>query len=236
MGRTTMLSMAISIIIGFFVKGNIVKNCKKILLFGIILIPFVSFISTRFESGGTDNDIDLIRKGNYFLAKENGGGQGATMAYRLAWIMERWEYLRHRPISETVFGMGLLADDHPKIRQKYAFRFGLVNKETGHTAQLRTPDIAWGNLLTQLGILGSCLWLFIWFTIMRFFYKRKADKFALVFLLLLVHFFLTSISGYNISEPYAMVLFFLAMAAFSGKSNYNMDSITNNVSQIENKL
>jgi hypothetical protein len=123
MGRTMMLGIAISIIIGFFLNGNIVKNYKRILLFGVFLIPLTSFISTRFEDGKTNNDIELILEGNYFLAKENGGGQGATMAYRLAWIMERWEYLQRRPISETVFGLGLLADDHPKIRQKYAFRF-----------------------------------------------------------------------------------------------------------------
>jgi hypothetical protein len=232
MGRTAMLGTAISVVIGYCLSGNIMKNYKKILLFSIILIPFFSFISTRFEGGGTNNDIQLIGKGKYFQANEIGGGQGATLSYRLAWVMERWEYLRRRPVSEIVFGLGLLSDEHPKIRQKYFFRYGLINKENGRTAQLRTPDISWGNLLTQLGILGSCLWLYIWITMIKFFYKRKTDKFSMAFLLLLAYYFLTSISSHVISEPYSTVIFFLAMAAYIYKSDqyeiYYRQYITNN--------
>lgn len=209
MGRTSMVCITIAILIGFMMTGSLTKHYKKIIIIAIVLIPFYSIISQRFSSGGTSNDINLIMSGNYYAADENGGGRGATMAYRVAWIMERWEYLMKRPISESVFGLGLLPDEHLDVRKKYRFNYGLYNEEDGYVTQMRTPDSAWGNFLTCFGILGTVFWLILCISFIKFFYKNRTNIVGLVCFLALLYYSLGSIAGSYLSEPYSILIYFL---------------------------
>jgi oligosaccharide repeat unit polymerase len=217
MVRTSMISMLGTIIIGFIlVKKYRQKFYKRILLLGIILLPLFSIINSRFETGGTRDDlktsISLNNVNDYIKQYDGSQAFGSTLTFRIAWIMERWQYLQHRPFVESLFGLGLMPPHHPEILRKYDFKIGLIDQNTGRVGQIRTIDTAWGNLLTTLGILGTCLWLYLCYTIVNILnYRKKIDELAVSFFLLFIYYLLFSIAHSEISEPYTMVIFFLSM-------------------------
>jgi hypothetical protein len=218
MVRGSMLAMLISMLAGFMITGGLRKNHKKVLLIGLIVLLLFPLIRARFLTGETTDDIQVLKNSDYISV--NGEGQlSSTLSWRIAWVVERWEYLQNRPVSESLFGLGLLSDDHSLVHQKYDFKFGLISPRTGLKSQIRTIDMAWGNLLTCLGILGSCFWFYLWFTIAKFLYKNKLDQLAVVFGLLLIYYVIFSIAHSELSEPYTLPFFFLPIGLLINRNN-----------------
>jgi len=222
MGRTSMLVTGVVIIIGFLLNDSFKKNVLILLMILLLLIPFYSLISSRInKEGETKNDIQMALNLNFKEIGEN-GGHGGTFTYRIAWIYERAEYIFQRPFYEPLFGLGLITDESTDAQKKYHFNFGLLNIEKGFVAQIRTPDIAWGNLLTILGLLGSFFFLNIWFFLIRFFNKiKKTELLALSIFLLLVAEIMSSISCASISEPYTLLIYFFFFTYFTNNQFKN---------------
>lgn len=96
-----------------------VRSLWKIsLLFILLLYPFYDTLSSRFSDSGTTNDIERVKNADY---TDYHGGEG-TLIYRIAWIYERWDYLQNRPISEKIFGLGLIGEGEPEVYKNIIFR------------------------------------------------------------------------------------------------------------------
>lgn len=171
LGRTSIFTGIMTVFLALILTGKFSKTIKYGVLIGLLMIPFIGTISSRFEGGGTGNDLQQIMAGN-FDENYQGGGD-ATMTYRLAWVYERADYLLHRPLLEQVFGMGFISESQPVVQRKYHFLIGLLDKETGQVAQLSTPDIAYGNLLTKLGFVGTAIYLMFAVHLAIFFFKQR---------------------------------------------------------------
>lgn len=169
----------------------------------------------RMESKGeTNNDIKEILSGQYKQSVKYNISNSGTLSYRFAWVYERIEYLTHRPIGENLFGLGLITDSQTReVYQRYKFNLGLTNPETGIPYQMSTPDIAYGNLVTQFGFLGGILLLYIWFIMTIISYKyREFHPLVFCLFITLTSYILSSVSGSIISDTGNLVIPFLILA------------------------
>ncbi len=212
-GRTFIVGTLIVILIGLYLNGSFSKTMKYVILGAMVLIPFMPILIERFESGdkSSTDDLTSILNGDFMRAD---GQFSGTMTYRFALVYERMSYLTNRPISEQIFGMGLLSDQQTQlVRRMYNFQIGLRDRETGDIAQLSTPDIAYGNLICRLGFVGMILYLAIWGMMLFQAYKnKKQDTLVFCLFLYLLNFVFTSFSGATISYSETIILPMLLIA------------------------
>lgn len=207
-GRGAIISAGVNFLIISYLTGNLKQNFKAIIIAGSLLFFVSGYVFERMNhEGKTKEDLELILSGNFSQADYQ-SRNGYTMLYRLAWIKERWDYLKERPFVEPLFGLGMILDESKSAKNNYRFRFGLVNKVDGTTAQIRTPDIAWGNFLTCYGLLGTFLFFVFYFSLWKKIHNySKNDILAKIVESNMIVILLSSFTGSSISEPYMMSMF-----------------------------
>lgn len=208
-GRTGIFSTIISVLLAMMFLGKASKMVKTIVIIGILFIPFIGMITSRFEKGGTSDDLSYIASGNF---KDYSRGESGTMAYRIAWVYERFDYLANRPISEQIFGLGLISESQPIVNKMYNFRVGNIVQDTGLPTQLYTPDIAYGNILTKFGFIGGIVYLLFVINLAMFLYKnRKVNYLTIICSAQSIMLFILSFSGSDLGEPKSFVMYFVAI-------------------------
>lgn len=213
LGRTAIATGLFMVLLALLMNGNFKKIFGAIIILGILALPLVGTISSRFEEGGTSNDLSQIMEGNF---DENYTNEGdATMLYRFAWCYERANYLAERPLVEQIFGMGLCSDSQDWVYQHYDFSLGLINKERLLPYQLSTPDISFGNMITYLGFAGSIIYLVFYYYLAHFFWKRR--KCNILFLLMSAYTLILTViafAGSNLSEvrTFSLIFFIMSLA------------------------
>lgn len=216
LGRTYIITNLFIVILGLYLKGGLKKSIKNILLLGIFFLPLSKVIISRFEKGDTSEDISYVLQTNpeelqYFTT-------GGTMTYRFAWFLERYYYLIERPFSELFFGLGFISDSQPQIMRMYQFKVGATG-EVGSAGLVSTPDISWGNLLTQWGMGGMILITIFWIRLAIFFYKRKSNALLLVAFITIVGYFILSFSSGTFSKVCSLCFFFLLISIINNRPN-----------------
>lgn len=208
LGRTGIITTLFGIILATMMMGKSPRIIKVIVILGILILPFQDMLTERFEKGGTANDINSVMGG---AATSYSGGEG-TMTYRMAWIYERYTYLKARPLGERIFGLGLISGSQAKVYKMYHFQIGLQT-ENGEISQLTTPDTSYGNLLSQLGFVGMFIYLAFCVSMAVFLYKnRKKFPMALICAAHIGILLIGSIGSSALSEPRYFIFYFLAMA------------------------
>ena len=153
----------------------------------------------------------MIMNGNF--GKDYESESDATMLYRFAWCYERANYLVGKPIGEQIFGMGLCSDSQDWVHKRYNFELGLINKETGLRAQLNTPDISYGNMITRLGFGGMIIYLILCVQITKYFWmNRKKNTLFLLMSVSTIIMFIYSLAGSDLSETKSFALMFFIMS------------------------
>ena len=216
LGRTAIAAGILVTFLAVFFSGKASRLIKVGLAMSILFIPLADVIQDRFRKGETDKDLSILLKGGA-IDYEN-TNDGGTMTYRIAWVLERYNYIIERPIVEQIFGLGFISDANPKTVKKYNFRLGLYNPYTKTATQLTTPDIAYGNLLTQWGFVGGSLYLIFVISMIYFFYKRrKFNAYTAVVAAYLIALLLLSFSGNEMSQPKNFILYFIVLSTFINK-------------------
>ena len=226
LGRTEILTGIMMILLSLAMTGKFSNISKYIMLIGIMLIPFWDTINKRFEKGNTENDLQQILRGDF---GKNYESSDATMTYRLAWVYERGNYIVHRPLCEQIFGLGLISESQKRTHQLYHFNIGLYNAETGHINQLSTPDIAYGNLLVNLGFAGVIIYIVFFVHLTIFFFKtRKIHPIYIVCSAATIIMLISSFSGSAFSQPQTFSIYFIFIPIYlSIKKKYQQQHETN---------
>lgn len=170
----------------------------------LVIFPFIlPFITSR----GFDEDINLIVAGD--IGDYQTTSESATLSYRFAWVFERWIYMQERML-ELLVGLGLYRSPSNAELAKYSFKIGLWSNEWQRTQQLITPDIAYGNLLTRLGLIGIFLYFNVLVYIGRFFYKHRYAS-TLIFGTFIAFCleFVVGLSSTTISETSFLTIYYL---------------------------
>lgn len=207
-GRTGIFSGLLGVVLATVLVGRASTFMKTVVIIGIMFLPFMDMVSQRFEKGNTGKDVVNVLEGG---ATEYSGGDG-TFTYRWAWIYERYDYLKDRPLGEKMFGLGLISGSQPVVYKMYRFQTGLIN-EYGEIHQLNTPDTSYGNLLSNLGFVGMFLYL-VFCVSLAFFLYRHRKEFPIVAICAsrFIVMFIGSMSGSALSEPRNFAIFFLAVS------------------------
>lgn len=219
-GRTLIASILFVIVLSLLMKGQIRKTMRYGVIGTICLIPFLPLVMERFQGDDknkSSSDVTSILNGDFTHYK----GQGGTMVFRFALVYERFAYLMERPFGEQIFGMGLLSDQQTTlVNRMYNFRIGLRDSETGSIVQLSTPDIAYGNLICKLGLLGMSIYIWVWGIMIWLSYKyRKYNEYVFSLFCLLFVYFYTSFSGATISYAEYSVIPFILMSFLKYRDN-----------------
>lgn len=218
LGRTYIITTIATILLALLMQGRMRRIGIGITTVFIIMLPFMDVINARVKGAGGTSDYTDIMNGNF--KNYNGSADGGTMVYRFAWVYERWDYMTHRPISEMLLGLGLVSDGQPWVQQHYRFKVGLYSEEIEDIAQLGTPDISYGNLLTKLGLLGGLVYLAFTISLTLFLYRRrKSSILVLLSSAIMITAFLNSFSGTTLSDPSNFSLIFMIMSLIYYKNN-----------------
>lgn len=220
--RTHIISMILCILTIIIIKGKLKKSFAPMLLLLCMSMIFGGIFYERVtEKNDSTGDVSMVLAGRLdeadYQAKD-----GMTLLYRFAWIAERLDYMKDRPV-ELLFGLGMISDK--KLQNKYYnFNFGLDDPDTGLKNQVATPDIAWGNMLTRFGLVGSIIVMTMYFSFMKKFwrYRKKSDLCLVLFAYLLSN-LLASFSGATISDPlFWQPVFYLIAFANKRIELYNL--------------
>ncbi len=216
LGRTFIFTTIFAIILATIFVGKATGSVKTIAVIGLLFLPFGNIISNRFENGNTSADLTNVINGG---ASNYNSGDG-TMVYRFAWIYERYNYLKDRPLGEQIFGMGMISGSQPIVYKRYNFQLGLIN-EDGEIDQLGTPDTSYGNLLTKMGLGGEFIYLAFCVSLASFFYKkRKTIPILTICAVELIVAFFNALSSSGLSEPRFFAFYFLCLSIL-----YNSDKL-----------
>lgn len=216
LGRTLIISIFMCIFLALYFNGKSTKLIKTLLIISLIMTPLIDIISARLEGGDTGSDLQSIISGEFINDAKMGYNTSGTFSYRIAWVYERILFLINRPLGEQIFGLGFISEATQSIVDKmYDFQIGLINPETKRIMQLSTPDIAYGNLISKLGICGCIIYLIFTLKITLFFYKkRKQNAIYSVFAALMISMLIISLSCNTLSEPKNFSLYFLGIAYY----------------------
>ncbi len=212
-GRTAISIVLICLLLGYLVRGRLSGSVRIAIIICLVLLPFTELIISRYEESSTKDDIQAVLNGDFIDKVNYGEPIEGTLMFRFAWVYERALYLSERPFSEKIFGLGMISDSQKDVvNSMYHFTVGLIDEETELPVQLGTGDIAYGNMLTQLGYCGGFLLLFIWIRLaILFFKRRKVDSLLLCMSLFVISRILGSVSGSHISNAAYLAIPFLML-------------------------
>lgn len=212
-GRTAISIVLFCLLLGYLVRSRLSGSIRIAIIICLVLMPFSELITSRYEESSTKDDIQAVLNGDFIDKVRNEESTKGTLSFRFAWVYERALYLSERPLSEKIFGLGMISDSQKDVvNRMYHFTVGLIDEETGLPVQLGTGDIAYGNMLTQLGYCGGLLLLFIWIRLAILFYKRRrVDSLLLCMSLFVFSRILGSVSGSHISTAAYLVIPFLML-------------------------
>lgn len=213
LGRTTIITSILTIILALILSGNATKALKSIFIIGLLLLPLTNLISDRFTKGNTSEDFKAVLQGNWMDTSSR--KFDGTFTYRMAWVYERVNYLAHRPIAEQIFGLGMISDSQPIVNKMYNFNVGFFDEEKGEIVQLYTGDNAYGNIIVKYGFLGGAIYLAMLTSIIIFFYRRRRiSPFFSTCAAILIMKLILSLSGAELSRIHSFALYFIIIGAY----------------------
>lgn len=214
MTRTIIVLMILLSVLGIYLSGKKTTIIKFAIIGAIIIIPLSAALSARFgEEAGTDGDVEALIHGEFIDYARTGikPKEAGTLTYRIAWVYERAEYVLTHGVVEFIFGLGFLPPSEPAVASRlYNFKVGAFNDDIGIISPNQTPDIGYGNIIAQYGVVGAILFLSLWIrlTLIHARNKRSSPIIFCMFLYLLT-LFGTSIAGQGISIQGLLILPYL---------------------------
>ncbi|GAB6011854.1 hypothetical protein [Viscerimonas tarda] len=213
--RGLMVSIFLTVFLGIFLQGGFKGVSKYILIAGLVLVPFAENLTERFANK-TESDIDNVMAGAFQEYGEEISVDG-TFLFRMALFYERYEYVTEMPIR-MVFGAGLMTEGS-SAANTFDFKIGLKNEVTDETIQLDTADIAWVNFMLRLGFVGTFIYLYLYFTLVCYFYKNRKSTYPFIGFLYMLLLLLISITSSSLYDTYMILLPMLLFILIFDKEN-----------------
>lgn len=201
------------------------KNIAWIVLACVLCYPLISFLSDTMNKRDSSLDMEMIAKGEYKNYTTGYTGESTTMTYRFAWVYERWEYIKRRPLIEQLFGLGFISEKDPEALKRYRFRVVDYGNLSDSFQLIYSADIAYGNFITRWGLLGTIVMLSIWFYLLSFFWENRKNNLAYAALALWLYVFICSFSSRGMSETYTMIDFFAIYAYLNLLNNKKNETL-----------
>jgi len=187
--RTLIIGLFITICFAIFL--GLLNGQKKLII--ILLSIFVissPLIGSRLISSTQDFN-------NAINQNEISTNDGMTFTYRILHTTERYLYIS-KSLKGIFFGIGFI---HERNFPDDTFLIGHVDYDNDYRiTQLEQDDISWSNLFLRFGIIGSIIYLFVFYTFLNHFYKLKNNSIASSGFLFLIMSFILSFSSGRFSQ------------------------------------
>lgn len=159
MSRGLIMSTALAFTVYFLVQRrmkNVVFIAVGYFVYSLAVAPMLE-AREQHDSGSSSivQDIASVATATDMSNIEIEG----TFAFRIAMLMERWFYLKDRPV-EALVGVGSIHEESPHNN----FMFSLGTANTAYWAnhcQIESGDITWVPILLRYGLIGVSLYLFL---------------------------------------------------------------------------
>lgn len=154
----------------------------------LVGIAFIFISGGLFFAGGKFSDRFLSMTQE--IKTVNSNEVSGNFSFRLLHASERLRYVVNDPIY-FIRGIGFVAEAN---YHQDAFSIGLWDESRGRYSQLDTGDIAWSLFFIRLGIVGTLIYLILYFKLVRLYKNNIAcTKYSAYFVsMMLVFLFFTS--------------------------------------------
>ena len=175
--RSLILAIVIAfILIYVYDKAHVFNKLKKIIILGGLLV-IVGLTNENIRSRFTTMNSEL-----QVIDKNNEDNSSTLLRYKV--LEERFSYILKSP-QTFIFGLGSLREENAPI----IFSEGNSSRSDNEADQLYSPDISWGNLFVRFGIVGSIIYLMIYFKLMNEVYRKR--HLNLIYSVLFIYRFVT---------------------------------------------
>jgi len=193
LARGLISSIIVSTLLSVYLKNKTKLIMASIIFLVLLSLPLsqVSLFSERFDKG--INELADLTNFNYETDYKIG-----NVSFRAAHFIERFLFVLEKP-KRLLFGFTYT----PEIdfNQKL-FVIGTYNKKWDKMVQLDSPDISWSNFIIRFGLIGTIIYLFLFFGVLKYFYNNRNILDAKVGFIYLIFVFLLSFSSSLLSDPF----------------------------------
>lgn len=164
------LTYAISIFLIYIIYIFFISNISFIQRLTISLLFIIASLGAlAFNESFSDRLQNTFQEINTVESKDVSG----NFSYRLLHSYERFDYIIQEPMT-FLRGIGFISE---KNNNKKLFDLGVWNEEKMEVNQFDTGDIAWSILFIRLGIIGTIIYLYMYFKIIKYFLRYKNKKY-----------------------------------------------------------
>lgn len=203
--RSIIIALLACIII-YIITIRGLKRSMPIILSLVIIAPIVMGVlekksTVSGSSMSTKEEIALLFSGTDNLRRI--GNDGGSSIFRLAMLIERFDYLIQNP-EYLLFGVGAIHEDSPNCYNRFDFALGTRNEGRMYgKCMIESGDITWVPVTLRYGLVGIVIHLAILITIIKLARKRK-DILKILFPLI-IFIFLKSFSGPLFEKPWGCI-------------------------------
>lgn len=200
-------AVTIVLVLGFFILMN--KTTTTSTKIALAILMFIGVSAVLYTSSSFNERLTSVVAETADISQEESSG---NFSYRILHAQERWEYIKKDPIMLTR-GFGYLHENNLK---KQIFTFGVY--QNGQQQQLDTGDIVWSLFFIRLGLLGIFLYIYMYISIFKQYFKKRDRKICLLFASMMISYLIfTSLGNCIISYSY----FFVYPILFLNLTNNN---------------
>lgn len=192
--RSLMMAFIVCLLIGIYFKIGGIKKIMKYLPFLLILILPIFLIVAKNTGERTLTDIKSVLNGEFLEVGDDFElDQESTFMFRMAHFFERFIDVTESNMG-TIFGTGFMTEDSEYTYRNFNYQIGLTSDVTGDTVQLDTSDICWSNFIVRYGVIGTFLFIYVFFSITSI-YNRNIKSIGLPIFLYMILLFIVSFTS-----------------------------------------
>ena len=193
-------------LVGLFRTSGIWKKVLTIAtVSAFALLPIVfPALGERMESG--IDDFKNAMTGGY---NANSNKFEDSFSFRIAHVLERWEFVTREPTS-AVFGIGFLTED---ANQSQYLNFSVGWSDKYGTRQIDTADIAWSLMFLWCGVVGTFLYMLYYLKNTYYLWQHRESNIAVAGFSYMLLYFLTSFTSTSFIDSTSFAAYCMITAA-----------------------
>ena len=192
--RSLTIAFILCLFIGIYIKIGGIKKIVKYFPFLLILILPILLIVTKATGERTLTDIESVLNGEFIEVGDDFElNQESTFMFRMAHFFERFIDVTESNVG-IIFGTGFMTEDSEYTYRHFNYQIGLTSDDTGDTVQLDTSDICWSNFIVRYGVIGTLLYIYIFFSI-TYIYNKDVKVIGLPIILYMILLFIVSFTS-----------------------------------------
>lgn len=193
MHRSLNMAFILLFVLGILWVNHVFNSVKRTIILLCCLFVLITTVST-YISIRTMEDINKVAAGDYQELEDVKLSSESTFLFRVAHFYERYTTMLEDNVGKWL-GLGFMTEGSPYTEAHFDFMIGLEN-EDGGIDQIDTPDISWSIFVIRYGIIGTILFLILYFYFIVYYFRYQSHgTICIVMILYLLLIFTTSLTS-----------------------------------------